>query len=48
MRVKPAQGELNATLKPIFAHIPNVYLIQDDLIITAILSTSITWHLKSC
>ena len=35
MEVKPAQGELNAALKPIFAHIPNVYLIHDDLIIAA-------------
>ena len=33
MGVKPAQGEFNAALKPIFAHIPNVYLIHDDLII---------------
>ena len=33
MGVKPAQGELNAALKPIFAHIPNVHLIHDDLII---------------
>ena len=32
MGVKPAQGELNAALKPIFARIPNVYLIHDDLI----------------
>ena len=31
MGVKPAQGEFNAALKPIFAHIPNVYLIHDDL-----------------
>ena len=35
MGVKPAQGELNAALKPISAHIPNVYLIHDDLIIAA-------------
>ena len=33
MGVKPAQRELNAALKPIFTHIPNVYLIHDDLII---------------
>ena len=33
MGVKPAQAELNAALKPIFSHIPNVYLIHDDLII---------------
>ena len=35
MRVEPAQGELNTALKPILAHIPNVYLIHDDLIIAA-------------
>ena len=35
MGVKPAQGELNAALKRIFCHIPNVYLIHDDLIIAA-------------
>ena len=35
MGVKPAQGERNAVLKRIFAHIPNVYLIHDDLIIAA-------------
>ena len=32
MGVKPAQGELNAALTPLFAHIPNVYLIHDDCI----------------
>ena len=35
MGVKPAQGELNGALKPIFTHIPNVYLIHDGLIIAA-------------
>ena len=37
MGVKPVLGELNAALKPIFAHIPNVYLIHihDDLIIAS-------------
>ena len=35
IRVKPAQGVLNAALKPILAHIPSVYLIHDDLIIAA-------------
>ena len=35
VRVEPAQGELNTALKPILAHIPNVYLIHDDLIIAA-------------
>ena len=34
MWVKPAQAELNAGLKPIFSHVPNVYLIHDGLIIT--------------
>ena len=33
MGAKPAQGELNAALTPLFAHIPNVYLIHDDRII---------------
>ena len=33
MGVKPAQDELNAALKLIFSHIPNVYLIHDNLII---------------
>ena len=35
MGVKPAQGELNMALRPIFAHIPDVFLIHDDLIIAA-------------
>ena len=35
MGVKPAKEEVNAALKPIFAHIPNVYMIHDDLIIAA-------------
>ena len=35
MGVKPALGELNTALKPIFTHIPNVYLIHDGLIIAA-------------
>ena len=35
MGVKSAQGELNATLKPLFAHIPFVHLIHDDLIIAS-------------
>lgn len=33
MRVKAAQRELNAALKPLFAHKPNVCLIHDVLII---------------
>ena len=35
MGVKPAQGELTMALQPIFSHIPNVYLIHDDLVIAA-------------
>ena len=35
MGIKPAEGDLNAALKPIFGHIRNVYLIHDDLIIDA-------------
>ena len=33
MGIKPAQGELNVALKPIFTHIDNNNLIHDDLII---------------
>ena len=33
MGVKPAQGELNNALQPIFAHIQGAHLIHDDLII---------------
>ena len=35
MGVKPAQGELTMALQPIFGHIPDVYLIHDDLVIAA-------------
>ena len=35
MGIKPAQGELNVALKPVFAHIPYTHLIHDDLIIAA-------------
>ena len=35
MGVKPAQGELNTALRPLFAHIPKAHLIHDDLIIAA-------------
>ena len=31
--LKPAHGELNSFLRPIFAYIPNRHLIHDDLII---------------
>ena len=33
--VKPAQGELNIALKPVFAHIPQAHLIHDNLIVAA-------------
>ena len=35
MGLKPSQGELNAALLPLFAHIPNVFLIHDDLVIAS-------------
>ena len=35
MGVKSAQGELNLTLKPLFANIPDVHLIHDDLIVAS-------------
>ena len=33
MGVKPAQGELNVSLRPIFAHIRQAHLIHDDLVV---------------
>ena len=33
MSIKPAQGELNAALTPLFAHIPDAHLIHDDMVI---------------
>ena len=33
MGVKSAHSELNAVLRPIFGHMPHVFLIHDDLII---------------
>ena len=33
MAVKPAQEELNSALRPLFAHIPHVHSINDDLIL---------------
>ena len=33
MGLKPVQGKLNVAVKPIFAHIPQVQLIHDDLLI---------------
>ena len=44
MGVKPAQAELNAALKTIFTHIPNFYLMHDDLIIA---TKSIEEHLEA-
>ena len=35
MGVKPAQGELNMALQPLFANIPQAHLIHDDLIVAA-------------
>ena len=35
MGLKPSQGELNAALLPLFSHIPDVFLIHDDLIIAS-------------
>ena len=36
MGLKPAQGELNAALQPLFSHIPHAHILHDDLIIAAI------------
>ena len=33
--VKPAQGELNTALLPLFTNIPQAHLIHDDLIVAA-------------
>ena len=33
MGLKPAQGELNIALKPIFAHLKDAHLIHDDLVL---------------
>jgi hypothetical protein len=35
MGVKPAQGELNTALLPLFSEIPQAHLIHDDLIVAA-------------
>ena len=34
MGLKPAQGELNAALQPLFAHLPDVDVIHDDIVIS--------------
>ena len=44
MGIKPAQGELNAALTPLFRHIPDAHLIHDDLIIA---SKDITSHIQA-
>ena len=44
MGVKPAQGELNAALLPLFRHIEDAHLIHDDLIIA---SKSFSSHLQA-
>ena len=36
MGMKPAQGELNVALRPIFANIEGCYLIHDDLVIATV------------
>ena len=36
MGIKPAQAELSVAFHPLFSHIPNVYLIHNDLIIATI------------
>ena len=33
MGLKPSQGELNAALQPLFAHLPQVHVIHDDIVI---------------
>ena len=33
MGLKPSQGELNAALQPLFANLPEVHVIHDDIII---------------
>ena len=33
MGLKPAQGELNIALKPVFAHLDDAHLIHDDLVL---------------
>jgi len=32
MGLKTSQGELNAALQPLFAHIPEVHMIHDDIV----------------
>ena len=44
MRLKTSQGELNVTLKSIFAHISNVHLIHGYVIIA---TKNISDHVKA-
>ena len=44
MGLKPAQGELNAALAPLFDHIKNLHLIHDDVIIA---TSTIEEHLTA-
>ena len=44
MGIKPAQGELNAALAPLFAHITNAHLIHDDVVIA---TNTIEEHLEA-
>ncbi|CAB3989036.1 Hypothetical predicted protein [Paramuricea clavata] len=56
MGLQPSQGELNAGLLPVLAHIPNAHLIHDDLIVDrsvdlcmqAISDAGITLNAKKC
>ena len=40
MGIKPAQGELNVALNPLFMSIENAHLIHDDLILAIIKTVS--------
>ena len=44
MGMKPAQGELNAALSPVFAHIPDTHIIHDDVVIA---TDTVEEHLKA-
>ena len=43
MGLKPSQGELNAALQPLFAHLPQVHLIHDDIIVATVVESE---HVK--
>ena len=43
MGLKPSQGELNAALQPLFANLPEVHVIHDDIIVATDDETS---HVK--